>query len=65
MNALVTGASGGIGEAIVRELAARKINVVLVARSAEKLEALASVLRRDHGVQAHVVAADLARPRRG
>ena len=62
MNALITGASGGIGEAIVRELAARKIDVILVARSADKLEALASEVRREHGVAAHVIARDLTQP---
>ena len=38
--AVVTGASSGIGEATVRELAARGASVVLAARAVEKLEAL-------------------------
>ncbi|NQV99481.1 MAG: SDR family NAD(P)-dependent oxidoreductase [Rhodospirillales bacterium] len=40
--ALVTGASGGIGEACVRALTARGINVFAAARRREKLDALAS-----------------------
>ena len=59
MAALVTGASGGIGEAIARELARRKIDLVLVARSADKLARLAEQLRREFGVKAHAVPADL------
>lgn len=57
--ALVTGASSGIGEAIVRELAARGIReLVLVARSGDKLTALAAELA-GHGTKCHVVVADL------
>jgi len=59
--ALVTGASGGIGEAFARQLAALGKNLILVARSEQKLEALASDLAAQHGVQTHVIAADLAR----
>jgi uncharacterized protein len=59
MPALITGASGGIGEAIARELARRKIDLVLVARSADKLDQAAESLRREFGVKAHAVAADL------
>ncbi len=58
---LVTGASSGIGEALARDLAARGLSVVLVARRAQRLEDLAHQLRRDHGVEAHVVELDLGR----
>ncbi len=60
--ALVTGASGGIGAEIARRVAVRGANVVLVARSREPMEALADELRRDPGVEALVVPADLTRP---
>ncbi|GBF72370.1 putative NAD(P)-dependent oxidoreductase [Paenibacillus sp. 598K] len=46
--AVVTGASSGIGEAYARELAARGCHVILVARSKEKLEALAGEIKRKH-----------------
>ncbi|MCD0444732.1 SDR family oxidoreductase [Glycomyces sp. A-F 0318] len=60
--ALVTGASSGMGRVFARELAGRGMNVVLVARSADKLEALAGELRARHGAEALVVARDLAEP---
>jgi hypothetical protein len=60
--ALITGASSGIGAAFARALAARRMSVVLVARSADKLEALARELAAAHGVATHVVATDLSVP---
>ena len=58
--ALVTGASGGIGEELARLLAAGGRNVVLLARSADKLQALANQLSAAHGIEATVLAADLS-----
>jgi short-subunit dehydrogenase len=60
--ALVTGASSGIGEAIARELAGRKIALVLAARRRERLVQLAQELQAQHGIPAHVVACDLNAP---
>ena len=53
---LITGASSGIGAELAREFVSRGRTVVLVARSADKLAALASSL----GSAAHVLAADLS-----
>ena len=58
--ALVTGASRGLGRCFARTLAARKQNLVLVARSGEKLEALARELRTAHGIQVETIPFDLA-----
>jgi short-subunit dehydrogenase len=56
---LITGASGGIGEAFARRLAAEKHNLFLVARSGEKLAALCEELKAKHGVEAQFFALDL------
>ena len=58
--ALVTGASEGIGRAIAVELARWEIPVVLVARNAEKLTALAYDLEACYGVKCCVLQADLS-----
>lgn len=60
--ALVTGASGGIGEDLARLIAAGGRNVVLVARSADKLQALATDLSSAHRIDATVLAVDLSEP---
>jgi hypothetical protein len=62
LTALVTGASGGIGEELARLFAADGHSVVLVARSRDKLERLAAELEERHGVSARVVASDLSHP---
>ena len=60
--ALVTGASSGIGEVLARCFAKAGHDVVLVARSADKLKALAQELQSAHGIRAVVQAADLSAP---
>lgn len=57
----MTGASSGLGESLARRLAAHhRANLVLVARRREKLEELRSELTAAHGIDVHVVAADLS-----
>lgn len=57
--ALITGASGGLGAAFAQELAARGMNTILVARSTDKLQALASELTAKYRQRNDVIALDL------
>ncbi|MFD9337832.1 SDR family NAD(P)-dependent oxidoreductase [Streptomyces sp. NPDC060028] len=63
--ALITGASSGLGAEFAAQLAARGHDLVLVARSADRLAALADRLGEAHGVSAHVLVQDLAEPDAG
>lgn len=60
--ALITGGSSGIGECFARALAARKNNLILVARSREKLQALADELASAHAIRAVALDYDLSVP---
>jgi hypothetical protein len=60
--ALITGASGGIGYELAQVFAREKHNLVLVARSADKLAALAQQLSQQYGITATVIALDLGKP---
>ncbi len=58
--ALVTGASSGIGAALVKQLAAEGLNIVSVARTQSKLDEQARSLREEFGVEVRTVSADLS-----
>lgn len=59
LTALITGASAGLGTEFARQLAAKGVNLVLVARDGERLEALAVDMHHRYGVQAQALPADL------
>jgi short-subunit dehydrogenase len=60
-NAVLTGASYGIGAQIAAHLAAHGVNIAITARSTQKLEALARELRARYGVTILVIPADVMR----
>ena len=57
--ALITGASNGIGLELAKRLAADGHDVILVARSVDKLQAIANDLSQRHGIKADVIGQDL------
>lgn len=59
---LVTGASAGVGKEIAKILAARGWNLVLAARSEDKLTVLKDELSRAYTVQIEIIKADLSKP---
>lgn len=63
--ALITGASSGIGETFARELASRQTDLILVARSQDKLTQLATELSSTHQIKTEVVVQDLTEPNAG
>ncbi|MBD2112669.1 MULTISPECIES: SDR family NAD(P)-dependent oxidoreductase [Cyanophyceae] len=60
--ALITGASAGIGAAFAQQLAAHQTDLVLVARSQDKLQELANSLRHQHQIQVDIIVQDLTAP---
>jgi short-subunit dehydrogenase len=63
--ALVTGASDGIGRDFARQLAARGLNLVVVARRLALLDQLAAELTSAHGVRVRALPLDLSEPGAG
>jgi uncharacterized protein len=59
---LITGASSGIGEAFARKLATQKENLLLVARSEDRLASICNELRQAHKISADYIAIDLTKP---
>ncbi|WP_440135053.1 SDR family NAD(P)-dependent oxidoreductase [Chitinophaga sancti] len=57
---LITGASGGIGEAFARQLAKEGHNLLLIARSVNKLKSLCGELSQQYKITAHYLPIDLA-----
>lgn len=60
--ALITGATGGIGEALCREFARHGHSLIVTARDSRKLDEMAARLRRAYGVEVFVIASDLNQP---
>ena len=60
--ALITGASGGIGAAFAAELAKRQHNLILVARSEDKLQQLAAQLQQEFNILVEIIVQDLTAP---
>ncbi len=58
--AIITGASGGIGEALADEVAAKGYDLILIARSRHKLENVASRVAKTHSIEAEAMELDLA-----
>lgn len=59
---LITGASGGIGCELAKVFASNGYNLILVARSLDKLQQLQATLTQDCNVQVDVVGQDLSQP---
>ena len=60
--ALVTGASSGLGVELAKRLAARRVNLVLTARTEAPMHRLAGDIRGEHGVEVAVEPVDLSVP---
>lgn len=59
--ALITGASGGLGEAFSRALAKQGYDLILIARNEQRLKSLASELSTQFSIQVEIILADLSK----
>jgi len=57
--ALVTGASSGLGADFVRQLAQKKMNIILIARRVDNMNAIAEEVENEYGVKTQVIGQDL------
>ncbi|MBO5373057.1 MAG: SDR family oxidoreductase [Lachnospiraceae bacterium] len=57
---LVTGASGGIGMELAKEFARNGHNLIIAARTSDKLEMLKTDLEKKHNIEVEVFVADLS-----
>ncbi len=60
--ALITGASAGLGSEFARQLGASGMDLVLVARRREPMEALAAELQQAHSINVDILTADMSEP---
>ncbi|KAM8940313.1 very-long-chain 3-oxoacyl-CoA reductase [Pelodytes ibericus] len=60
--AVVTGATDGIGKAYAIELARRRMNIVLISRSPEKLDEVAKEIKEKFSVETKIIASDFGKP---
>jgi short-subunit dehydrogenase len=60
--AVIAGASEGIGASLADQLAARGLDLVLIARNGARLDEVATRAREEHGAQTRVVVQDLTEP---
>lgn len=58
--ALITGASGGIGEALAHHFADDKHDLILVARNTERLKQVAAELKRNNAINVRIISKDLS-----
>uniref|UniRef100_A0A8D0HPI6 Inactive hydroxysteroid dehydrogenase-like protein 1 n=1 Tax=Sphenodon punctatus TaxID=8508 RepID=A0A8D0HPI6_SPHPU len=61
--AVVTGCTSGIGKAYAEELARRGVNIILIGRSAEKLEAVAKHIAETYKTETAIIVADFSKGR--
>ncbi|XP_046859287.1 very-long-chain 3-oxoacyl-CoA reductase-like [Xenia sp. Carnegie-2017] len=58
--AVVTGCTDGIGKEYARQLAAKGLNIVLMSRTKEKLEAVAVEIEKDYNVETKIIQVDFS-----